>query len=260
MKPKARILIAAGLHGEEDGSLGEADDRFVESSIRMVVKMVEDNKDEFEKNNIKMFVEDIADPEKNGALDPELLVKAIVACDPTFIILAICYSSVSVINDIFCSAGIYAALVMKEDRGVITERRCVIMDEDQEKIIQFVAQKNPKNIFLWGSSGTGKTLLLSQALTMKMSKYKRDGINNIKVIVSNWRAVGDQFQLMQDFKKKYLSHLVALEQVTFISGDQLCEELNINSGDRLAHPQDTMKALLAAGYNESPIGRSGRKQ
>ena len=65
-------------------------------------------------------------------------------------------------------------------------------------------QTMPKNIILYGSAGTGKTLLLVEILRMKVAHYKMLARKPIKVIIA---AYGSTFirtdQLKQDFKTKY---------------------------------------------------------
>ncbi len=68
------------------------------------------------------------------------------------------------LNRIFRAAGIYAFLVLNDDRARITEGRCLAMDDGQREVIEIIARDNPKNVFLLGGSGTGKTLVLEQVI------------------------------------------------------------------------------------------------
>ena len=43
----------------------------------------------------------------------------------------------------------------------------------QAQLIQSIADTAPQNVFLWGYSGTGKTLFLCEALKIKLSKLRR---------------------------------------------------------------------------------------
>lgn len=74
------------------------------------------------------------------------------------------------LNRIFRAAGMYAFLVLNDDRARITEGRCLTMDDAQRKVIEDVVRDNPKNVFLWGGSGTGKTLLLTQVIRKSQRK------------------------------------------------------------------------------------------
>ena len=42
------------------------------------------------------------------------------------------------------------------------------------------------NVFLYGSSGTGKTLLSSEAVKIKLSQFKQDN-KPVRVIVTSYR-------------------------------------------------------------------------
>ena len=79
-----------------------------------------------------------------------------------------------------------------------------------------------RNVILWGSSGTGKTILLTEVLGMKLSQFKKQNIP-MKIIVSSFGT--SRFQpkkLMEDMESKYLPQL-ELEKGQFIMGKDLCK-------------------------------------
>ena len=84
-----------------------------------------------------------------------------------------------------------------------------------------VAKDQPKNIFLWGSSGTGKTIVLTEVLKMKISYYKRIDIK-LNIFVTSYMAAS-RSQLIVDFKQKYLAHLPSECQVQFSPLYFLCK-------------------------------------
>ena len=112
---------------------------------------------------------------------------------------------------------------MSQDQAEITEDRYVILDPVQKQIIQQSALQMPKNVFLWGSTGTGKTLILTQLLAMKISEYTKRGLK-LKVFVSSYMSGIKDSMLMNEFKNRYLKHLTSLnDMVQFIPFEQLCK-------------------------------------
>ena len=63
----------------------------------------------------------------------------------------------------------------------------------------------PKNVFLWGSSGTGKTLLLVEILKMYLAHFKLKNVKTKVLLVVYHTAVSDECILIKDLKAKYLS-------------------------------------------------------
>lgn len=62
----------------------------------------------------------------------------------------------------------------------------------------------PKNMILYGSSGTGKTLLLVEVMRIKVAHYKMIGGKPIKIIIATYDTIGSKSkQLKQDLTKKY---------------------------------------------------------
>ena len=164
---------------------------------------------------------------------------------PQFFIFATCYSFRSQINQILRSSGLISVLSIRQEKGELTEGKIFELDEGQKEILKIVADEQPKNIVLWGTSGTGKTILLTETLAMKVNHYRKEGVN-MKIIVSswwdyanptygspwalgllsslagNWPPESSNNQLMKDFKEKYLCHLVSEENIKFITFSELC--------------------------------------
>ena len=152
--------------------------------------------------------------------DEETFVKSVKKHNPTVITIAFCYTNVSVINDILRLSGIYTFMILSKDRADITEDRCMTLDSTQKQIIETVVEAQPKNLFLWGSSGTGKTIILAEVLRMKMSYYKNKSIK-VNVFVTSYMAASGS-QLIKDFKEKYLVYMPSESQVRFIPFNLLC--------------------------------------
>ena len=62
----------------------------------------------------------------------------------------------------------------------------------------------PKNLILYGTSGTGKTLLLVETLRIKVAHYKMFGEKPIKIIIGTYDTFHSRSkQLEQDLMKRY---------------------------------------------------------
>ena len=92
-------------------------------------------------------------------------------------------------------------------------------------------------LFLWGSSGTGKTLLSLETLKIKLSHFKSQN-KTVKVIVTTYRG---ETPLLENIRWKYL---VNISDVQILPLYQLCEELNINF--RVGHPRDTINNVISS--------------
>ena len=90
-------------------------------------------------------------------------------------------------------------------------------------------------MFLWGSSGTGKTLLSLETLKIKLSHFKSQN-KTVKVIVTTF---DDEPLLLENIRQKYL---VNISDVQIISLPYLCQQLNIE-WDR-KQPRDLINNVI----------------
>ena len=221
MRPNTKVLVLAGIHGCSDGNLGSVDVGLWKEYQRQVEFLKRKYKDDIKKKNIEFVLENVGTYMDQNTIDEKSLIKAIKKHKPTILSLAFCYTKVSILDDVLRAAGIYTKLILSQDRAVITGDRCIELDKAQQKIIASVAETQTKNLFLWGSSGTGKTIILTEVLKMKISYYKINGFK-MNVFVTTYIAA-PQSQLLQELKRKYLCHLPSTIQVQFISFNVLCE-------------------------------------
>ena len=208
MHENTRMLILSGVHGNIDGKLGDREDKFVSSCEAQVKNLRRNKSEDIEVKNIEFKVEDVGQIDINDhnkrELDEDKFVEAVKAFKPTVLVLAFCWSHKSELNDLLRAAGVYGTLILREDLAQITESRQVQLDEGQEELIRRIAEEKPKNVFLWGSSGTGKTLMLCEALKIKISQLRRSGKKDVRVFVTTMK--GDQ-PLLKDIEEKYLSDI-----------------------------------------------------
>ena len=92
-------------------------------------------------------------------------------------------------------------------------------------------------LFLWGSSGTGKTLLSLETLKIKLSHFKSQN-KTVKVIVTTFWS---EPLLLENIRQKFL---VNISDIQILSLKQLCEELDINCD--LYHPRDTINNVISS--------------
>ena len=177
------FLIITGVHGGVTGDIGEPiDDGWMEDSEGQLTILQEKFHKEMEENNISICLEDLGEY-KETQLEEDKIINDIKKHNQTIIFLAFCYTQESELNDILRSAGIYTALILQEDSATLTEGRYVTLDSVQRSVVEQVSKKASRNLILYGSSGTGKTLLLCQVLEMRIGQYRREK-KKITVIVT----------------------------------------------------------------------------
>ena len=102
---------------------------------------------------------------------------------------------------------------MVQDKGDISFGQFFKLDSNQIDILSTVAadhsQNDPnqlksKNVFLYGSHGTGKTILLSEIFMMRLAYYKMHQIDLCKKIFVSFTAYSEDYQLLKDIKEKHI--------------------------------------------------------
>ena len=112
-------------------------------------------------------------------------------------------------------------MVIEHDLREICKNPNAKLDKKQSEIIEKVVNEKPQNVILWGSSGTGKTILLTEVLGMKFSYFKKENIP-MEIIVSSFGgSVYQPKKLMEDMENKYLPQF-KLEKAQFIMCKDLC--------------------------------------
>ena len=270
IRPNTKVLVLAGIHGCKDGTLGFVDEGLLKEYEHQIQFLKRRNKEDLEDKKAQFILENVGSHMNEGKFSENTFIKVVKEHNPTVITIAFCYTTVSVIHDILRSSGIYTLMIMSKDRADITEDKCMSLDSTQKQIIKTVAEVQPKNVFLWGSSGTGKTIVLAEVLKIKISHYKKEHIKLNIFVTSYMAATGSQ--LMEDFKEKYLAYLPSECQVQFIPFNLLCrgklcvfddcylkiintiflyfEELGIQFDN--IHPQTTINSVIKTITNKYP--------
>ena len=168
-------------------------------------------------NKITFNVTNIAFYHKNE----EKLIEDIEKFDPKVLALAWCYSMKSDVSLALRQKGILARMVIENDMREICNDPNAKLDHKQAEIIEKLANEKPQNVLLWGSSGTGKTILLTQALGIKASYFKIQN-KEMRIIVSSFGVDSIQpKKLMAELQHKYLCFLEH-EKMQFILFKDLC--------------------------------------
>ena len=165
----------------------------------------------------------------------EKLVADIKKLNPKVLAITWCFSLNGDMAMALRKEGVFAQMVMEHDLKVITSNPEAKLDDDQnsliKNIVDFDRKPGPRNLFLWGYSGTGKTLFITEALKIKMNKLRllRKKGMEFNIIVTHFKpGIHDREQdcsLMKDLKEKYLKNLVDESFIRFINFKQLCREL-----------------------------------
>ena len=221
IRSNTKVLVLAGIHGCKDGELGNVDKGLLSEYVHQIRFLKRKYENDLEKKNAEFVLENMGSHMDETEFNAEQFVQAIKKHNPTVITLAFCYTNVSVISDILRLSGIYTFMILSKDRADITEDRCIGFDHTQKQIIEKVVDIPTKNVFLWGSSGTGKTIVLTEVLKLKISHYKNKNFK-VNVFVTSYMATSES-QLMQDFKEKYLAYLPSSCQIQFIPFNLLCQ-------------------------------------
>ena len=89
---------------------------------------------------------------------------------------------------------------------------------------------------MWGSAGTGKTLILMEALKIKLSKLLRLG-KRVRILATTYEDRNTELQ------KKYVEkYLVNMKDVEVMDLKQLCADLNIKY--RWDEPRENVNSVI----------------
>ncbi len=187
MEKNARLLILGGIHGGEDGALGEEVTQKMENeTLFELSQLTKEMETEIKQLNVTIMYERVGQylDKDTWQPKPDKLVEAIVKHQPTMLFLAFCYTSQSILNECLKSQGIYSMLILQRERRNITEGRFIFLDYQQRAALSEIARFIPSLVLLQGLFGTGKTLLLMEALRIKIAEHQK-AKRKIRVIVTS---------------------------------------------------------------------------
>ena len=231
------FIVVCGVHGAPGGEMLEADEDFrydYESMFRWFHDKARYKKcapkishpfELVEQRQYQMGtvveISSVENPDHKGRYNLDEKSKLVLKSEferllaskrPIALILASCWSNKGEISAILRSCGIYSTIRMIEDKGDLTQGQFLKLDCDQIDVLSTVAadhnQNNPnqlryKNVFLYGSHGTGKTILSSEIFLMRMDYYNIHKIDLYKKIFVSFTAYSEDYQLLKDMKEKH---------------------------------------------------------
>ena len=98
---------------------------------------------------------------------------------------------------------------------------------------------------MYGSAGTGKTLILCEALKIKLSQLLSQGrrVRILATTFDDWSTI----ELLNNFRTKYL---VNMKDIEVMSLEELCRHLNIEYN--LFTPRDTINRVITSLSDKYP--------
>ena len=93
---------------------------------------------------------------------------------------------------------------------------------------------------MYGSAGTGKTLILCEALKIKLSQLLSQG-RRVRILATGF-SDDETTELLNNFRTKYL---VNMKNVEVMGLKELCRDLNIQYNYGLT-PRDTINKVITS--------------
>ena len=76
---------------------------------------------------------------------------------------------------------------------------------------------------MWGSSGTGKTLLLVETLRIMLAYYKLQKIETEVIVLTYHDDIDESSELLKDLYTKYLPSIIEDKTIKITTFKQLCK-------------------------------------
>ena len=106
-------------------------------------------------------------------------------------------------------------------------------------MFKFSVESSPDTcLFVYGSAGTGKTLILCEALKIKLSQLRTQG-RRVRILATGF-SDRKTTELLNTFRTKYL---VNMKDIEVMSLEDLCRELDIEYNYGRA-PRDTINRVI----------------
>ena len=150
---------------------------------------------------------------------------------PIVLIFASCYSYYSSVKDFLAAEGVLAAININKDHGDISGGKIFALDPQQQEVLkkirQCIREDRLPNVFLWGSGGTGKTLLMVEMLQMYLAYYKMKSIPTKVLVIVYHSFIKEGDKLLEDLRTKYLANIDEGVDICILTMKQACKSINI---------------------------------
>ena len=171
--------------------------------------------------------------------------------------LAFCFSMNSDLSMLLRSRGVFGSMLITHDLRLITGNPRAQLNDNQKELLKLIGEIWSRQdwkyfhvlipversletcLFVWGSAGTGKTLILMEALKIKLSKLLSQG-RRVRILATGF----DDYittELMNNFTTKYLVNMKNMEVMGF---EKLCSELHIKYDQ--GNPLDTLNKVITS--------------
>ena len=97
---------------------------------------------------------------------------------------------------------------------------------------------------MYGSAGTGKTLILCEALKIKLSQLLSQG-RRVRILATTFTDM--ETELLNNFRTKYLVNMKSIEVQDF---KNLCRDFNIKY--KVETPRDTINRVITSLSDKDP--------
>ena len=183
------ILFIIGVHGSSKGKLGDKNSSTMRTQMDKIFKRdaPELQKDK-EDQNIKFEYLDLFKFVEDNKLNEDAVLLEINRINAQMTLMVICYSNTLDLKFLLEEKGLFSEARINRDLNILSKGKILTLNETQKKFIQTVAQ--PENIEkkivrIEGKVGSGKTLLGTEIVKMKLAHYirKYNLQQKIKVII-----------------------------------------------------------------------------
>ena len=125
--------------------------------------------------NIKLVVQDISkDLTPDGNVRETVIKDHLQSVNPQMVVLLTCYSRFANFKTMFERNGIFAKMKLSRELCILSNGHFITLNKEQADFIDKMAKEEniEKNVEIFGSVGSGKTILGEQVVIMKLNHYK----------------------------------------------------------------------------------------